>query len=186
MTSIADSLVEEVLARLHRKHDRDTLVLENELASDQQRKMVDALTQSTLGLFSTMCGWTLEQSEPCEGCSARRDISGIISMSGRIRATVVVSLDKQLAFAVGEAFLGTLPTEIDADVIDLVGELTNMIGGNAKDRFAMEGVNLGLPTVVAGRDHYVAFESGLVQSRLQFHCEIGALNIELGLLAAKS
>lgn len=185
MTSLADSLVEEVLARLHRKHDRSIVDPVSELASDQQQKMRDALIQSTLGLFSTMCGWKLEQTEISGGSASRRDISGIISMSGRIRATVVVSLDKQLAFSVADAFLGTRPTEIDADVIDLVGELTNMIGGNAKDRFAMEGVNLGLPTVVAGQGHYVAFESGLVRSQLQFHCDIGALNIELGLLAAK-
>ena len=183
MTPVAENLVEEVLARLNRKQGRDVFA-DGEAGCDRQQKMRDALAQSTLGLFSTMCGLELQQTsyEHDSGQQAGCDISGIISLSGKIRATIAVSLDKALAFAVAESFLGTRPEEINGDVVDLVGELTNMIGGNAKDRFALKGVNLGLPTVVAGQGHYVAFESGLVRSHLQFESSFGRLRIELGML----
>ena len=183
MTPVAENLVEEVLARLNRKQGRE-VVVDVEAGCDRQQKMRDALAQSTLGLFSTMCGLDLQPTPVDKNLAQgpRCDISGIISLSGKIRATIAVSLDKTLAFAVAETFLGTRPDDINGDVVDLVGELTNMIGGNAKDRFALKGVNLGLPTVVAGQGHYVAFESGLDRSQLQFDSPFGRLCIELGML----
>jgi chemotaxis protein CheX len=172
-----------VLARLNRKQERNAALVADS-ACDQQHKMLDALVQSTLSLFSSMCALDLEQIavEDQAGRAAGYDLSGIVSLSGKIRATIAVSLDKSLAFAATESFLGTRPDEINGDVVDLVGELTNMIGGNAKDRFALKGVNLGLPTVVAGQGHYVAFESGLDRSHLQFQSQFGRLHIELGML----
>lgn len=68
---------------------------------------------------------------------------------------------------------------VNSEVIDVVGELTNMISGNAKERLAIEGLSLGLPTVVAGSNMIVAFESGLNISQLAFESQQGAMSIML-------
>ncbi len=93
----------------------------------------------------------------------------------------MVSLSKQLAFNVVSAFLGAAPTKVDADVIDVVGELTNMICGNAKERLSVPGLSLGLPTVVSGSNMIVAFESGLKVSQINFDSECGPMSILFGL-----
>ncbi len=45
-----------------------------------------------------------------------------------------LSVEQEVALAAATAFLGAPPENVNADVIDTVGELTNMIGGSSKDR----------------------------------------------------
>ncbi|MCC6511912.1 MAG: chemotaxis protein CheX [Pirellulaceae bacterium] len=182
MLTVSDKLADEVLARIHRKSQRRMIVHVNDAATENQQRIIDALTHSTLGLFETMCGWQMTRTSVEYSPVNRigRDLTGIISISGNLKATVVVGLSENLAFSVADAFLGSRPTGVDADVIDLAGELTNMICGNAKERLAVEGLVLGLPTVVAGSSR-VAFESGLKIAQIGFECEHGALSITMGM-----
>ncbi len=146
--------------------------------------LIRCLVESTEGVFSTMCGWEMEGGQVTmhDGFAPRHDISGIIGMTGPIKATVVVSVDEDLVFAAAESFLGERPTQINSDVVDLVGELANMIGGNAKERLSMPNVILGLPTVVAGAGHYVAYNSQMAVRMIPFQCQHGSMSIELGLV----
>ncbi len=185
MATLADNLVEEVLARLNRKQSRTITSDGCDSQCETRQQMMNALAQSAIGMFSTMCGWEVVELPVSDQNVERHEISGIISFSGSVRATIVVSLNRELAFGITEALIGTRPTELNGEVIDLVGELTNMIGGNAKERFAAEGVILGLPTVIMGKGHYVAFESGLSISHLRFETHLGPLGIELGMLVPK-
>jgi chemotaxis protein CheX len=183
VTPVAETLVEEVLARLNRRKDRESVSAPSAQENSLQDKLLDALSASTHSVFSTMCGWALEAGTPqiVPESHARHDISGIIAISGAVNATVVVSFEKEIAFSAAELFLGSRPEKINADVVDTVGELTNMIGGGAKERLKLDGLNLGLPTVVAGAGHYVAFESGVVIRHLPMTSEKGPLCIEFGL-----
>ncbi len=182
MTQAAENLVEEVLARLQRRHEQDATVGCQCAQSEHQRRLIDALHQSTTGDVRNMCGWTMQHlsTQQVDKNRTQHDLSGIISISGKIRATIVVSLDKELAFCIAESMLGTRPTKIDGEVVDLVGELTNMICGNAKERLNTEGLVLGLPTVISGSNVTVAFESGLEKARLNFESVNGSLSILLG------
>ena len=72
-----------------------------------------------------------------------------VTVSGAWAGVIVVSVEHELAHAVTDAMLGTesgdqpVPTE---DVVDALGELVNVIGGNIKS--LMEGPSkLSLPLV---------------------------------------
>lgn len=144
--------------------------------------ILDAIEQSTQIVFSKMCGVELELSEHTEAsCAAHHfDLSGIIAISGMLRATVALHFPRSLILACASKFLGVRPTKIDADTIDLVGELTNMVVGGAKERLGREGLSLGLPTVVAGSGHQVALGSGTEVSSLTFTSAQGLLAIDVG------
>ena len=131
-----------------------------------------------------MCGIELAAGEArsSQETTPRYDVSGIIGLSDGIKATIVVSVHKELVFQVAENFLGVKPTEIDDDVTDLVGELANMIGGNAKERMTDVSLTLGLPTVVAGENHIVSFGSEMEISALPFESEHGPMVIEVGMV----
>jgi chemotaxis protein CheX len=53
--------------------------------------------------------------------------------------------------------LGEEHTAIDKDIEDAVGEITNMISGNARKLLEAEGytITAAIPTVVSGRDHKI-------------------------------
>jgi chemotaxis protein CheX len=139
--------------------------------------------ESTTEIFSKMLGWniTLGSTRKANHFESNHDVSGIIGFSGALRGTIVIGLDQQFAFAAADAFFGGKPTSIDAEVLDMVGELANMIGGNAKERMTISGVQLGLPTVICGKGHRVSFDRGAQVELLPFSCPHGPLTVEVGI-----
>lgn len=182
MFKAADNLVEEVLARIQLRHMRDEAVGDCQANSEHQQRLVEALTQSTQSIFQTMCGFDMKPAgiQHMVTNRAQHELNGIISISGKLKVTLVLSLSKELAFNVVKAFLGAPADSVNSDVIDVVGELTNMICGNAKERLSIQGLSLGLPTVVAGPSMIVAFESGLDISQLSFESAEGSMSVMFG------
>ena len=187
MNTVKTDLVNEVLERNARKLPSNSLAVEEAAAEGLdalQETLNRCLIESTDCVFATMCGWSLERGAVANynGFSPRHDISGIISLNGAIRATVVVSFDQELVFAAAESILGDRPKSLNGDVVDLVGEFANMIGGNAKERLSMPNVVLGLPTVVAGTGHFIAYNSHMAVTMIPFKSQHGAMSVELGLM----
>src|SRR5687768_3607686 len=89
---------------------------------------------SAVEVFSTMldCELTRGKLSLTADFQPAHDVSGIIGLSGKASGTVVVSVDRNVAISATERMLGQRPLTIDTDVIDAVGELTNMIAGRAK------------------------------------------------------
>ncbi len=180
---VGSDLLAEVL---HRNEQRLAVgVLPGHSNQCTNSKLLDALRHSAESVFSKMCGVDLQLQEKIDsGCAARHfDISGIISISGGIKSSIAVHITSQLVFAAAENFLGSCPGKLDADMLDLVGELTNMVAGGAKERMDLDGLSLGLPTVVAGPAHQFAFSSGMNVSSLVFKSTQGLLAIDVGLKA---
>lgn len=187
MNTVKEDLVNEVMERNARMTSASALVID-ETGTDGlgglQATLNRCLIESTESVFSTMCGWSLGRGAITnyDGFSPRHDISGIISLNGEIQATIVVSFDQELMFAAAEKFLGDRPSSLNGDVVDLVGEFANMIGGNAKERLSLPNVLLGLPTVVAGTGHFIAYNSHMAVTMIPFKSKYGAMSIELGLM----
>jgi CheY-specific phosphatase CheX len=70
------------------------------------------------------------------------------------------------------------PARVDDDVIDAVGELVNMIGGNLK-RILPPGVVLSLPSVVIGGDYSVRVCGGRLVDRWTFTGELGCFWVSI-------
>ena len=80
-------------------------------------------------------------------------VSGIISFTGSVGGTIVVSMPIDVASEAIHRFTGvTLPAD-DPDFIDAIGELVNMIAGGAKASFGRDDVAISCPSVVVGQDH---------------------------------
>ena len=56
----------------------------------------------------------------------------MIGLSGKAKGTVVLSLDREVAIQVAAALLQEQPAGLNADVADAMGEMANMIAGQAK------------------------------------------------------
>lgn len=148
-----------------------------------REQFIGTFVEATRKVFSTMVGWEvcLTNNHSSRGFTAKYDISAIIGFSGKIRGTMVVSVDQEVALTAAGEFLGAKPTEVSADVIDMVGELTNMIGGSSKDRLGIAGAELGLPAVIYGRGHQVTFQPSAHVEVLQFTTPFGPFSIEIGI-----
>lgn len=88
---------------------------------------------------------------------AQGDISGVIGMTGAAKGVVVFSLSKEAALKIVSSMLGETYTELNQDISDAVGELTNMISGDARRELAEKGhtFEAGLPSIIKGEGHEI-------------------------------
>lgn len=141
-----------------------------------------AIVQSTKEVFSRMLQWTIEEIAVPERPAESPQITsccGIVGLSGTARGSVAVNFSAEVAIAATAGFLGTPPSHIDADVVDTVGELTNMIGGSSKDKIPIPNLFLGLPTVIIGREQSVAFDQGVQMDYFRFTTPFGEFTVEI-------
>ncbi len=85
------------------------------------------------------------------------DISGIIGLTGSTKGAVVVSFSKECALKVISSMMGEEYSELTDEVRDAVGEITNMISGDARRALSELGANFeaGIPTVIVGKGHEI-------------------------------
>ncbi|MCA9127688.1 MAG: chemotaxis protein CheX [Planctomycetales bacterium] len=176
----ASALLNEVLQRNKTSDDQSDSASQPTENDNVNERLFGATRGAVSKVLKSMCGWdiTARESRPVVHREKRFEISGIISISGACRVTLVINVERELAFAMAEEMIGCRPEQIDADTLDLVGEMANMIGGKAKELVGIDGMALGLPTVVSGEGHVVAFDSEASLHLLPFECEHGRLNVE--------
>lgn len=81
-------------------------------------------------------------------------VSGIIGLaSGKMKGNMVLSFDEAAILGIVSAMLGETFPEINKDVVDAVGELTNMISGGAKAELSTMGFvfDMAIPVVITGK-----------------------------------
>lgn len=145
----------------------------------EAERLSGCLLESIRSVFQTLCGMAVEVDDSDE--SHQQHVSGTISLTGEVKATLVFSLHQDVVFAAADGMLGVKPTEFEAGVVDRVGELSNMVVGNAKERMKLPGVSLGLPSVVLGGQHEIAHRSNLTMTSLRFKSQFGPLVIEFAM-----
>jgi chemotaxis protein CheX len=98
------------------------------------------------------------------------DITAVIGLAGNGKGAVALSMKKAVALQLTDKLMGGTHTEIDRQVVDVLGEIANIIAGRAKSlmegefRFetalpmVAQGVVASLPTVSLlqnGQEHSV-------------------------------
>jgi len=124
-------------------------------------------------VFSTMIGLPLHLKKPSikEERSPDYEISGIIGLSGSVTGCVVISLREELAIQLASSLMQETFETFDEDAVDALGEIANMIVGNAKSGFPEDGCAISVPSVVIGQ-HRVSFPSTV--PIITIPCEVGS------------
>jgi chemotaxis protein CheX len=148
-----------------------------------QVELVNPFLSATCDVFRTMLSCQIRRGPVGrkDGRAPQYEVSGLIGLSGKCQGMVVVSLGRQTALQAASILLAHEATEINADVVDAVGEMTNMIAGAAKAQLAEYELSVGLPTVICGRHHSISFPSGSTPIVMPFESDIGPMSVEVGL-----
>jgi chemotaxis protein CheX len=123
-------------------------------------KYMQPFVTETIKTMEVMFGARPEEGEMLQKDSpdGTYDISAMVGISGAGQGAVVVSFPKDVACRVVSSMSGEELTEIDQDVADGIGELVNIITGNAKrglNALGFGSISLSLPNVVVGRHRTV-------------------------------
>ena len=113
--------------------------------------------------------------------SLRHDVSGIIGLSGDVTGAVVLSFPVATAERVVSKFMGMAVTKDHEDFADAVGELVNMITGNAKAKFEGKRVSISCPSVVVGSDHQVFQRKDATIIEIPCDCDCGPFLVDVSI-----
>jgi len=117
-----------------------------------------------------------------DGFQPSLEITGVIGLSGIAKGSVLLGVSKSVALSATELLLGEHVSTIDHNVVDAVGELTNMIVGAAKAKLESLNLNMGLPTVVVGKNHTIVFPAGIHPIGIPFDSVAGKFCLEVSLV----
>lgn len=122
-------------------------------------KYINPFLTATVNVVKTMAFVELRPGKPFlkVDALATGDVSGIIGLTGEVTASLSVSFTFGLIKDIMSNMLGEEITEITDDVRDAVGEMTNMICGDARRSLQQEGLTLSaaIPTIIAGENHTI-------------------------------
>lgn len=108
-----------------------------------------------------------------------KEVSGIIGLAGETVGAVVLSFDRQTAINMAEKFAGKKFVGLTNDVIDAVGELVNIIAGNAKKDLVDFRIVISLPGVVTGTDAKIKWPSGIPVITIPFTSDMGEWSVNV-------
>lgn len=144
---------------------------------------INPFINSLTTTFQTMldCKMTRGQLTLSDSLATLYEVNGIIGLSGKAVGTVILSFEAQLAIKAASVMLMTEASEIDTDVTDAVGELTNMVAGSAKAKLEKYELSIGLPSVIVGKPMHVNFPSSVRPIVVPFTCDWGTMIMQVGL-----
>ena len=115
--------------------------------------------QATIYVLSSMSGITPRPGKPYvkKDAVARGDVSAIVGITGYRSGSISVTFSKKCAIAIVRGMLGDDIEDILQDTKDAVGEITNMISGQARAGLAEMGLVFqgSTPSVIMGDNHMI-------------------------------
>ena len=125
-------------------------------------KFINPFIVAVQNIFDTMIDLSFSLGKPVlkKDKMPSYEISGIIGLSGSVSGCVVINLSKEIALQLASALLDEEFTELDDDCTDAIGEIANMIAGNAKTDFPVDNTSISVPSIVVGK-HKMNYPSGI-------------------------
>ncbi|WP_293748466.1 chemotaxis protein CheX [uncultured Paraglaciecola sp.] len=147
-------------------------------------EFINPFIAALLNVLQTMAQTELVPGKPKKkgDDQAGGDISGLIGMVGEnIQGSMSISFEEGLVLEIMHKMLGEKPESIDSDVQDMVGEITNMICGGAKNELDQKGYDFGMatPIVVSGKNHTINHQVDGKKMVMPFSHASGNLYLEM-------
>jgi chemotaxis protein CheX len=113
---------------------------------------------------------------------AHGDVTGIIGMvAPNANGSMAISFSKSAILEIMSGMLGEPFTEINHEVTDCVGEITNMVAGGAKKIMMEKGLDFGMatPVVVCGTNHEIIHQITETKIVIPFNTPEGSFVVEI-------
>jgi chemotaxis protein CheX len=144
---------------------------------------VNPFIAATVNMFKTMMDLEVKAGAPRIKTEPfpTYDVSGIIGLSGEAQGTIALSFPKIMALKLVSQMLGAEIKVVGDELTDGIGELANIVAGNAKQGFTNCKLSISLPNVVIGKNHMLRAPSGLPSIVVPFTSKMGTFAMEVSL-----
>ena len=146
-------------------------------------KFINPFLIATQNVFKTMLSTQINIGKPSVKTNnlTLGEVTGVMGFAGDKKGTFTLSFGRECATYVYKAMIGEDVSTINSDVVDAIGELTNIISGQIRGELEKIGINLraSLPTVVVGQNVAINFITPLPVIALLFSFDDGGTTREL-------
>lgn len=112
------------------------------------------------------------------------DISALIGLSGDCTGSLVLSFPEGVACRVLSNVMGEAVTSFDADTCDTMGEVLNIIVGNALERLVESGngtIRRSVPNTVVGKGHHIWRPHDAPCISMVFATNVGEFSLQMSM-----
>jgi chemotaxis protein CheX len=145
--------------------------------------LIDQLARATEEVFETMVFKKLTKGSPIEGDALRprSNVVGLVGFGGSLSGLVAFYATFNAAEEIAGSMLGVPAADVNGEVPDAIGELTNMIAGGFRLKLAERGETLAIsiPSVTIGSDFYTKYASNVQRILCPFRMEDNEICVEL-------
>ena len=138
--------------------------------------------RATLDILSTMAGIQASAGQPYvkKNATATGDVSAIVGVTGDKKGSIAVTFSRACAIALVKGMLGDDIQDVLQDTQDAVGEVTNMVSGQARAGLTEMGLTLqgSTPTVIVGTSHTIRHISAGPVIAIPFTSAVGDFTVE--------
>ncbi|OGH02116.1 MAG: hypothetical protein A2600_07335 [Candidatus Lambdaproteobacteria bacterium RIFOXYD1_FULL_56_27] len=116
---------------------------------------------ATKKVLSTMAFMESKPGRPAlkeeSSTKALGELSAVIELTGESKGSIGISFSKSCILAVAQQMFGQEYADIDDEIVDMVGEIVNMVSGEARRELAKLGFHFsaGIPVTYRGLDHEI-------------------------------
>lgn len=154
--------------------------------NDTIQGIIRQFTDATVTVLGTMA-MTEAKADPAflkQNAVAQGDITGVIGFSnpkGKSKGTMSLTFTAPSALGIVSSMLYEEQSELNDVVVDAVGELTNMISGQARKGLVEMGMVFegAIPSVVTGPGHTIRHVSTSAILAIPFQTAHGPLIVEV-------
>jgi chemotaxis protein CheX len=146
-------------------------------------EFINPFLSATLEVLKTMASTEARPRPPVlkQDSVSHGDVSGIIGITGPFKGSLSLSFSQPCILSIVAKMLGEKFPEINAEIKDAVGELTNMISGAARQNLEAMGYKFqsSLPTVVSGPNHQIKHQCQAPTIAIHFDTSVGSFMVEV-------
>jgi chemotaxis protein CheX len=139
-------------------------------------KFINPFVMAAQTVFKTMLSIETNMGKPIlkDVRATSGDVTGIMGLVGDRKGTIAISFREAGAIFVFRTLTGDECSKIGPEVVDSIGEVTNIISGQARKEFEKAGINLkaAIPMVVVGHNVELNFITKIPIISLPFYFSI--------------
>ena len=145
--------------------------------------LINPFISATLNVLETMAFVKCKAEKPYlkKDDVAKGDVTGVIGITGESNGTIAVTFEEVTILKIVSNMFGEEMTELNNEVADAVGELTNMISGQARRELEENGkvFEAAIPSVVSGKNHQITHYTDGPKIAIPFTTDGGTFTIEV-------
>jgi len=145
--------------------------------------IINPFITATLNVLETMAFLKVDPGKPYlkKDNVAKGDVTGVLGLTGAANGTIAVTFQEASILTIVSNMFGETMTELNHEIADAVGELANMISGQARKELAEGGRHFkaAIPSVITGKGHSITHYTRGPKIAIPFYTEHGGFTIEV-------